>query len=51
MSWTGAYRTSFDNGDTWSDIVFLPAGLLGPIKNKPIQLKNGNIVCGTSVEA
>lgn len=49
--WTGAYRTSTDNGKTWSDVVLLPAGLLGPIKNKPIQLQNGDIVCGTSVEA
>ena len=49
--WTGAYRTSTDNGKTWGDIVLLPGGLFGPIKNKPIQLKNGNIVSGTSVEA
>jgi predicted neuraminidase len=28
----------------------LPAGLLGPIKNKPIQLANGDILCGASVE-
>ena len=49
--WTGAYKTSTDNGKTWSDITLLPGGVLGPIKNKPIQLKNGDIVCGTSVEA
>ena len=49
--WTGAYRTSTDDGKTWSDITLLPAGLFGPIKNKPIQLANGDIVCGTSVEA
>jgi len=49
--WTGAYRTSTDNGKTWSEVTLLPAGLLGPIKNKPIQLQNSDIVCGTSVEA
>jgi predicted neuraminidase len=49
--WTGAYRTSKDNGKSWSDISLLPAGLLGPIKNKPIQLENGDIVNPTSVEA
>ena len=49
--WTGAYRTSTDNGKSWSDVVLLPGGVLGPIKNKPIQLQNGDIVCGTSVEA
>lgn len=50
-NWTGAYRTSLDNGRTWGEVVFLPAGLLGPVKNKPIQLINGDIVCGTSTEA
>lgn len=49
--WTGAYRTSTDNGKSWSNVVLLPGGVLGPVKNKPIQLQNGNIVCGTSVEA
>lgn len=49
--WTGAYQTSTDNGYTWSKITLLPAGLLGPIKNKPIQMANGDIVSGTSVEA
>lgn len=49
--WSGAYRTSIDGGKTWSDINLLPAGLLGPVKNKPIQLTNGDIICGTSVEA
>lgn len=49
--WSGAYRQSVDGGQSWSDITTLPAGLLGPIKNKPILMSNGEIVCGTSVES
>src|SRR5438874_6072149 len=51
MSWTGYVRRSTDAGRTWSKIEPLPAGLLGPIKNKPIQLANGAIVAPTSVES
>lgn len=50
QAWTGAYRTSSD-GRAWSQATYLPAGLLGPIKNKPIILSNGDIVAGTSVES
>ena len=49
-AWTGAYIRSIDNGYTWSAPTYLPAGLLGPAKNKPISLSNGDILCGTSVE-
>ena len=50
-SWVGAYRTSMDSGISWSPLTYLPAGLLGPIRNKPIILWNGEILAGTSVEA
>jgi predicted neuraminidase len=49
-SWAGAYKTSDDNGRTWTKATRLAVGLLGPIKNKPIRLANGDIVAGTSVE-
>lgn len=49
-TWSGAYRT-WQEGGTWSEVTYLPAGLLGPIKNKPILLANGDIVAGTSVES
>ncbi|HYM11666.1 MAG TPA: sialidase family protein [Bryobacterales bacterium] len=49
--WIGAYRISEDNGSTWSDVTYLPAGLLGPIRSKPILLSDGAILAGTSVEA
>jgi predicted neuraminidase len=49
--WSGAYLQSKDGGRTWSEPVWLPAGMLGPVRNKPIILSNGNILAGTSVES
>jgi predicted neuraminidase len=49
--WTGARRSSMDGGRTWSAVDYLPAGVLGPIKNKPLVLPDGTIVSGTSVES
>lgn len=49
-SWSGAYIQSQDGGETWSAPVLLPAGLLGPIKDKPVLLSNGDILCPTSSE-
>lgn len=49
-TWTGALIRSQDQGSTWSAPSFLPAGLLGPAKNKPIQLHNGTILSPTSAE-
>lgn len=51
QQWTGAYLQSKDGGHTWSDVTWLPAGFLGPVRNKPIILSNGNILAGTSVES
>jgi alpha-L-fucosidase len=44
------YKTSNDNGLTWSASTRLPDGILGPIKNKPVILSNGNILCPSSIE-
>jgi predicted neuraminidase len=49
-TWTGMYRTSSDGGHTWAAPAMLPAGLIGPAKNKPVTLGNGDILCGTSHE-
>lgn len=49
--WSGAYMQSKDGGATWGEVVWLPAGVLGPIRNKPILLENGDILAGTSVES
>jgi predicted neuraminidase len=49
--WTGGRRWSDDDGKTWSPIEHLPAGILGPIKDKPLVLPDGTIVSGSSVES
>jgi len=43
--------TSPDDGRTWSEPVMLPDGILGPIKNQPIQLENGTIISPSSNES
>jgi predicted neuraminidase len=49
--WWGEARTSGDAGQTWSKARKLPAGILGPIKNKPVQLASGTIVSPSSTES
>lgn len=49
-TWWGMMTTSTDAGKTWSKPARLPEGILGPIKNKPVQLANGYILCGSSTE-
>ncbi len=49
--WWGMLTTSEDGGETWSNPKKLPDGILGPIKNKPIQLQDGTILCGSSTES
>jgi predicted neuraminidase len=48
--WWGMLIRSADGGKTWSQPQRLPAGILGPIKNKPVQLETGEILCPTSTE-
>ncbi len=48
--WWGEYKTSSDCGVTWSKAIRLPDGFLGPIKNKPVQLQDGSILCPSSIE-
>ena len=49
-TWWGELKTSTDGGKTWSVAQKLPKGIFGPIKNKPVQLANGDILCPTSNE-
>lgn len=51
QQWAASRKYSDDEGRTWSEAQHLPAGLLGPIRAKPLVMKNGTIVAGTSVEA
>lgn len=50
VDWWGMLTTSTDGGITWSKPTRLPDGILGPIKNKPVQLKDGSILSGSSTE-
>lgn len=49
--WWAMYKTSNDNGKTWSAARHLPEGYLGPVKNKPVQLANGTILYPSSTES
>lgn len=49
--WWGMLRTSTDGGCTWSQGCRLPEDILGPVKNKPVQLANGDLLCPTSTES
>ncbi len=49
--WFGAMLTSKDGGATWSQPQYLPEGILGPIKNKPVEIKQGVLLCGSSTES
>ncbi|MGP8330454.1 MAG: sialidase family protein, partial [Methanosarcinaceae archaeon] len=48
--WWGMLTTSEDAGKSWSVPKKLPDGILGPVKNKPIQLANGDLLNPTSTE-
>jgi len=49
-TWWGMLTKSNDAGKTWDEPRRLPEGIDGPVKNKPIQLPNGDILCGSSTE-
>lgn len=50
MSWSGVLLRSKDEGASWFSAEPLPAGVIGPAKNKPILLKDGTLLCGSSIE-
>jgi predicted neuraminidase len=53
--WWGMMMSSHDEGKSWSYPTRLGkdsavGDLIGPVKNKPIQLKDGTIICPSSTE-
>jgi predicted neuraminidase len=49
-TWWGMLMESNDGGVTWSLPRRLPEGIAGPVKNKPILLNDGRLLCPTSSE-
>jgi len=48
--WWGMLTRSDDGGRSWSAPERLPRGILGPIKNKPVELEDGSLLCPSSTE-
>lgn len=48
--WWGELIFSDDDGLSWSASKKLPENILGPIKNKPVRLGNGILLCPSSTE-
>ena len=49
-TWWGELITSGDKGLSWSASRRLPEGIIGPVKNKPVLLNNGILLCPSSTE-
>jgi len=47
--WWSLFKVSDDGGRTWSKAKRLPTGMLGPIKNKPVEVGEW-LLAGSSVE-
>jgi predicted neuraminidase len=48
--WWGMLKRSYDSGKTWTEAVRLPEGFMGPVKNKPVLLADGTLLCPSSTE-
>ena len=49
-TWRGVRRESFDQGLTFGNPVNLPKDIIGPVKNKPLELNSRLIISGSSSE-
>lgn len=49
-AWWGMLISSEDGGVNWSAPRRLPDDIAGPIKNKPVLLDDGRLLCGSSTE-
>ena len=50
VAWKGYMMSSKDNGLSWTKPQQLPEGFLGPVKNKPVLLSTGELLCASSTE-
>lgn len=48
--WKGILLTSNDDGKNWVKFRDLPESFIGPVKNKPVELAEGTILCPSSTE-
>ena len=48
--WWGMLKRSTDSGRSWSHAESLPEGYIGPVKNQPVLLDDGTLICPTSTE-
>ncbi len=49
-NWWGMMSRSTDDGVSWSVAERLPEHIDGPVRNKPVLLSNGSLLCGSSTE-
>jgi predicted neuraminidase len=49
-SWWGEIKSSGDKGKSWSAATRLPDQIWGPVRNKPVLLGNGRLLCPSSTE-
>jgi predicted neuraminidase len=49
-TWWGLMARSSDGGETWSVPTRLPEHIDGPVRNKPLLLSDGRLLCGSSTE-
>jgi len=48
--WWGMFKTSRDAGVTWSAALRIPEGSVGPVRNHPMTLPDGELLCPSSTE-
>jgi predicted neuraminidase len=49
-TWKGFMKSSTDGGVTWSAQTALAENIIGPVKNKPVLLSNGNLLSPSGTE-
>lgn len=49
-TWWGEMAQSDDCGETWHSYRRLPEHIDGPVRNKPLLLEGGSLLCGSSTE-